>query len=226
MDTSYKIVYSRRRTISIIINPDRGVVVKAPYRTPAREIDRFVNEKSDWINKTLIKIKTLVRIDNRKGYSDGDSILMFGKEHKLKLISSKDHFVRVADDSLIEAGFVEDNNPLKIKAMLEAWFMYVARKRFTGQFAEILEKYRDYGFHPEGFAVRKMKSRWGSCSSGGMIAVSYDLIRLGVKYSEYVMIHELCHLRQHNHGAAYYKLLSEVYPDWKKVREELKKYIR
>jgi predicted metal-dependent hydrolase len=56
-DFQYKLVFSRRRTISIVISPVGGVVVKAPYRTPFRIIDRFINEKSDWIRKTLIKFK-------------------------------------------------------------------------------------------------------------------------------------------------------------------------
>jgi predicted metal-dependent hydrolase len=71
-----------------------------------------------------------------------------------------------------------------------------------------------------------MKKRWGSCSSKGKIAISYDLIRLDEIYAEYVIIHELCHLKHHNHSANYYKLLSEVYPNWKKVKGELKKFIR
>jgi predicted metal-dependent hydrolase len=225
-DFHYKIVFSRRRTISITIRPDNGVVVKAPYRTPVRAIDKFVNEKSDWIRKTLIKFDSLIRIDGQKGYFDGDSIILFGTEHKLKLISSNRHYVKLVDDSTIEAGYFTDCNPLKIKAMLESWFRHVAQARFTVKFNEILVKYSNYRFLPAGFTVRKMKSRWGSCSSKGKIAISYDLIRLDEVYGEYVIIHELCHLKHHNHSANYYRLLSEVYPGWKGVREELKKYIR
>jgi predicted metal-dependent hydrolase len=71
-----------------------------------------------------------------------------------------------------------------------------------------------------------MKSRWGSCSSSGKIALSYDLIRLSKECREYVIIHELCHLRHHNHGKGFYDLLTELYPDWKKTRAEIKRYLR
>jgi len=225
-DFRYRIIFSRRRTISIIVSPDSGVVVKAPYRTPVRSIDRFVSEKSAWINRTLKKFDSLVRIDGHKGFSDGDSILLFGRDHKLKLFQSDDYSVRLGVDDSIEAGFNIDNNPLIIKSMLESWFKFIARGRMTNKFREILIRYKDYGFNPTGFVVRTMKKRWGSCSSKGKIAVSYDLIRLDEVYGEYVIIHELCHLKHHNHSANYYKLLSEVYPGWKKVREELKKYVR
>jgi predicted metal-dependent hydrolase len=222
----YKIVFSHRRTISINIRPDPGVVVKAPYRTPIGTIHKFVTAKSVWIIKTLDKFNSLVRLDNQKGYSNDDSILLFGREHKLKLIQSDKYSVSLSNNDTIEAGFNKDSNPLIIRAHLEDWFKFVARRKLTAQFQEILTKYKDYGFLPAGFVVRTMKTRWGSCSSKGKIAISYDLIRLNEIYSEYVIIHELCHLKHHNHSASYYKLLSEVYPNWKKVRKELQKYIR
>jgi len=225
-DFQYKIIFSRRRTISINISPDHGVVVKAPYRTPVGAIRRYVNEKSSWIIKTLKGFDTLQRIDNREGYSDGDTVLLFGREHNLKLIPSNNYSVRLVIDNSIEAGFAKDKNPKIIKAMLESWFKYIAQNKFPGKFREILLKYRDYRFAPAGFIVRTMKKRWGSCSSKGKIAISYDLIRIDDIYAEYVIIHELCHLKHHDHGTNYYKLLSAIYPDWKKVREELKKYIR
>lgn len=226
VDFQYKIIFSRRRTISIVVSPDGGVVVKAPCRTPVRAIDRFVNEKSVWIRKTLNKFKLLVRIDNQTEYSDGDSILLFGREHKLKLFQSDDYSVRLGSDDTLEVSFNKDINPLIIKAMLEDWFKFIARKRLADNFRKILSKYREYGFLPTGFVVRKMKSRWGSCSSKGKIAISYDLIKLDEIFSEYVIIHELCHLKHHNHSDSYYKLLSEVYPNWKNVRGDLRKYIR
>lgn len=222
----YKIVFSHRRTISINVVPDKGVVVKAPFRTPVRTVERFVNEKSGWIIKTLNKFDSLVRIDNNEGYSDGDTIMLSGKMYKLKLVHSNKKFVRLVDNATIESGYTSENNPLMIKQLLEGWFKSVARQKLEIQFREILEKYRYYGFSPAGFAVRKMKSRWGSCSYKGKIAVSYDLVRLDEVYSEYVIIHELCHLKHHNHSANYYKLLSELYSNWKKVRQELKNYIR
>ena len=68
-------------------------------------------------------------------------------------------------------------------------------------------------------------TRWGSCSRKGLITLSTELIKLPDIYIEYVIIHELCHLKHHNHGKEYYNLLSELFPDWKKVRKDLREYI-
>jgi len=225
-ELKYRILFSRRRTISISISPDKGVVVKAPYLTPAGTIKRFVNQKSEWIKRTLNGFNSLKRIDNEKGYFDGDPILLFGRDHRLKLYQSDRYSVRIGPGDTIEAGYAMDSNPLIIRAKLEGWFKYIAQDKISMKFREILGRYSNYGFMPTDLVVRTMKKRWGSCSSRGKIAISYDLVRLDEVYTEYVILHELCHLKHHNHGAYFYRLLSEVYPEWKIVREELKKYIR
>lgn len=225
-DFEYRIRYSRRRTLSIIVSPDKGVTVKAPHRTPAGIIEKFVNEKSPWIIKCLEGFSSLQRIDSVNGYHDGDRVMLFGEFHRLRLVPSGSFNVRLRDEKIIEIEFRHKNDPLLIREVLEAWFRFIAARELTTRFSELLARYSAFGFKPAGFSVRKMKKRWGSCSSGGMIGISYDLIRLDREFSDYVIAHELCHLIHHNHGADYYKLLSEVYPQWKKMRAELKKYLR
>ncbi|MBN2667357.1 MAG: M48 family metallopeptidase [Bacteroidales bacterium] len=222
----YKVIFSRRRSISITVSPDKGVIVKAPYRTPLKIIDGFIEEKSEWIRKALVKFSALTRIDRPEGYSDGDSILMYGKEYKLSLKPDSKYSVRPGNDSTIEATWFRDNDPLIIRGMLETWFSHVAKNKLPAEFTEVLLRHKEFGFRPTGLTVRKMKSRWGSCSSKGRIALSYDLIRLSKECREYVMIHELCHLKHHNHGAGFYNLLTEVLPGWKQTRAEIKRYLR
>lgn len=223
----YKIIFSRRQSISIIVSPGKGVIVKAPYGAPAKTIDRFVNEKAEWIRKALDKFSLLIRLDKPEGYAHGDSILLYGKEHKIKLIPGINGYsVKLNPDSVIEVTWSGDNNPLIIRDILENWFSYVARHKLAGEFRDILAKYSSFGFRPTAFKVRKMKSRWGSCSSKGGISLSYDLIRLSSECREYVMVHELCHLRHHNHGKGFYDHMTEVYPGWRETRAEIKRYIR
>lgn len=224
-DFDYKIVYSKRRTLSIIVNPEKGVIVKAPLRTPVKIIHRFVHEKASWIAKTLTSFNSLRRIDCI-GYSSGDILLFEGKELTIKVIEAVRPQVRVVDGIEIEVGISGEKNSVKIRAILESWIKLTARKKLTLQFADILSRYKSYNLMPTAFTVSRMKKRWGSCSIRGRIAISYDLVRLKPVFSEYVIIHELCHLIHHNHSTDFYKLLGELYPRWKEVRKELHKYIR
>ena len=88
--------------------------------------------------------------------------------------------------------------------------------------SKALKTHENQMFKPTGLIIRSMKSRWGSCSRKGIITLSTELIKLPDIYIEYVIIHELCHLKHHNHGKEYYNLLSELFPDWKKVRKDLR----
>jgi hypothetical protein len=202
------------------------VVVKAPFHTSPSVIEKAIKEKSAWIIRSLSKFSSLIMIDNTNGYEDGDKILLFGRYFSLRLYQAQKFYVRLRDDDTIETGYQGEKTPSLIKAMLEKWFRSVARDKLTEKFREVLSRYSSFDFRPAGLTVRKMKTRWGSCSYKGKIAISYDLIRLADIFGEYVIIHELCHLKHHNHSAEYYRLLSEVYPGWKEVRKELKKYIR
>jgi len=223
---AYKIDYSRRRTLSIIVSPEKGVVVKAPVHTSVRTIEKFINAKSDWINGALKRFSSMIRIDTKEGYEEGDSVLLFGKDHRILIHNADKSSVISGENDTIIVHTRDERNPLLIKSLLDSWIIHIARTELRNLFRETLIKYENYGFSPTGFVVRKMKSRWGSCSSKGKIALSSDLIRLDRLYGEYVIIHELCHLRHHNHGSGFYDLLSEIYPDWRMVRKGLKKYIR
>ncbi|NMC38195.1 MAG: M48 family metallopeptidase [Bacteroidales bacterium] len=222
----YKVMYSRRRTLSISVSPFHGVVVRAPYATSLKTIERFISQKTEWITSCLDSFKKLVRIDGRNGYSDGDQILLYGESHVLRLVPAKSFTVRIREGRIIEIGQPGNHDPLLIRTILEKRFKIIAEKELTLRFSDALVKYKNYGFYPSGFAVSTMKKRWGSCSSKGKIAISYDLIRLRGIYADYVIAHELCHLVHHNHSEYYYRLLTEVYPGWRNVRQELRKYLR
>jgi len=221
----YKIVYSRRRSIGISVGPDSGVTVRAPYRTSIRRIENLVLSKSAWIRKHLENYKTATRINHEKVVSDGERILFRGKEYYITISESKKNSVKLTENS-IEIGLRNSEEKERARLLLEKWYKVIAEGIFRRKLEEILIRFKIYSFTPTGFAVKALKRRWGSCSSKGKITISSELVKLDDIYLEYVILHELCHLRHHNHGKEFYKLLSEVFPDWKQRRNELKKYIR
>jgi predicted metal-dependent hydrolase len=117
------------------------------------------------------------------------------------------------------------DNKEAIKRLLYKGYKTEASKIFPEILGIVLKTHENQMFNPTGLVIRSMKSRWGSCSKKGIITLSTELIKLPDIYIKYVIIHELCHLKHHNHGKEYYKLLSELFPDWKKVRKDLREYI-
>jgi predicted metal-dependent hydrolase len=219
----YTIKYSHRRSIGIIVTPDDGVIIRAPYRTPSHIIDKFVRSKSVWINRHLENYSGMVRL-NRYVQTERKSILLLGKEYKVILTLAKRNSVILGEDEIsVQIKNPEDN--VSVSKLIDTWYKRMAPKHIISATEEILARYTGYGFSPSSVSVRMMKRRWGSCSNKGKITINSELVKLDDRYLEYVILHELCHLRHHNHSQAYYKLLSEVYPDWKETRKELRKYI-
>jgi predicted metal-dependent hydrolase len=221
----YQVFYSRRRSISITISPLSGVIVRAPERTPARRINDLLLAKSGWILKHIDKHKESINIDNDKLFQNEGYVFYRGQKVNIILNASESVNVKMAGDSLvISLKNVSDKE--KAFRIFEKWFREQAVLIAERKLRELLDRLSPYNFEVSGFVVKSLKRRWGSCTSKGKITISSELIKLEDVYLEYVMIHELCHLRHHNHGKEFYRLLTELFPGWKLRRAELKSYIR
>ncbi len=223
-DIKYNVIFSRRRSISIIVRPDKSVTVRAPFRTPLNTINKFVLSKSSWIKKHLNNEPGIRLANTNRKYTSGEDFLYLGKEYKLTIIQSEENFIRLREDE-IQAGLKDVNDTDKVKCLISEWFYNKAREVITNEFLRITDKYSHYVFRPSALAIRPLKSRWGSCSPKGKITINSELIKLNPVILDYVIIHELCHLKYHNHGPDFHKLLGELVPDYKILRKELRKYL-
>ena len=223
-NVEFRVVFSRRRTLGISVLPDASVIVRVPYRTSRKTISRIVGEKSAWIIRHRDNFKNQYQNKPGRSYTNGSSQLFRGSTYILNLSESRKKFVKF-NGSSIDIGLENTGDEPTVRKMLQKAFKNEAVMYLPNMFYNIIEKNKDYGFKPTGLVIRSMRTRWGSCSNKGKITLSSELIRLSDRYIEYVIVHELCHLKQHNHGPKYYGLLSELYPDWKRARKEMKAYI-
>jgi predicted metal-dependent hydrolase len=223
-DIEYTIVFSRRRTLGISILPDSRVVVRAPLKASLATINGIVSDKAGWIRKHLDNHKTRETKKLNGDILNGEKQLYRGNECKLVVTRSEKPFVRF-NENTIELGLDNPENQVIIKRLLQLGFRNEAARIFPLKVNEALVKYSDQDFRITGLVLRTMKSRWGTCSRKGVITLNTELVKLPEKYLEYVIAHELCHLKHHNHGKEYYLLLSKLFPEWKVVRQAMKEYI-
>lgn len=223
LDIEFNVIYSRRRTLGISVLPDSRVVVRVPYLTSFKTITRIVQEKSSWIKKHRDNYRIKEPTKLNRLYVAGETHLFRGNESVLKVEKSKKTYIRFYDNT-IELGLMKTNEPEAIKRELYKGYKEEAIHAFPDLLNKVLKKYEDQMFKPTGLVIRTMKRRWGSCSNKGQITLSTELIKLSDLFIEYVILHELCHLKHHNHGSGYYKLLSDLFPEWKIVRKELRNY--
>jgi Predicted metal-dependent hydrolase len=224
-DIEFKVIYSRRRSIGISVLPDSSVIVRVPYLTSIKTISRIVNEKYSWVLKHRDNYRKLDNSPAKKSYTSGETHLFHGNQSVLKIEKSGKSYVRFYDNT-IELGTEKTDDTPVIRRLLYKGYKAEALKNFPELFNKVLRDHENQMFKPAGLVIRTMKRRWGSCSNKGVITLSTELIKLSDLYIEYVITHELCHLKHHNHGPQFYKLLSEVFPGWKTVRKELRKYIQ
>ncbi len=99
------------------------------------------------------------------------------------------------------------------------------KERARDLIAKILDIYSHYyGFKYSGFSIRNQSTRWGSCSNKGHLNFNYKLLFLPLRLAEYVVVHELCHLKEMNHSDKFWKLVARIFPNYKELREEIKKF--
>lgn len=223
-EIEFKVVYSGRRTLGISVLPDSSVIVRVPDRTPDSTITRIVKEKASWIIKHRDNYKFQKNFRPDRRYHDGEAHMFRGYEAVLKIARATGTSI-CFNNGTIEMGMKNPDDTRAVKALLYKGYKEEAMKHFPLIFNNILEQHKNQSFKPTGLIIRTMKRRWGSCSNKGIITLSTELIKLPDLYLEYVIVHELCHLKHHNHGNGYYKLLSDLFPGWKQVRKEMKTFI-
>jgi predicted metal-dependent hydrolase len=111
----------------------------------------------------------------------------------------------------------------RIGKLVTGWYRSHSRRVFEERLSVCFPRVEPLGIAYPEIAVREMKLRWGSCTAGGRILLNVKLIQVPKDLIDYVIIHELCHLKEHNHSPAFYVLLDRVLPDWRERRVRLNK---
>ncbi len=218
------VTLTRRRSMSIIVRPDMQVEVKAPLRASIPRLLRQVEEKGYWILKHREKFRGRAGANKPKQYVEGELFGYLGNKYALKLVESKIAGIKLVD------GFMEVHGRSKtasaIKAQLRFWYHEKAREIFEQRLPLCIKACEDLKLpQHKTVNIKKMKRKWGSCATDRTISLNPELVAAPLECVDYVIIHELCHLREHNHSPRYYKILTAAMPAWKAYKELLNKSV-
>jgi predicted metal-dependent hydrolase len=208
----------RKKTISLHIGKSSEVTVCAPYFTPMDEISRFVQEKQIWISRTIQKQSQTLRLDREKEYITGEHFYYLGQFFPLEAFF----------EPLENAGVVFWNNCFYLNApqnkdMRKHYFVSWYKKKAREFISERLHHFsRELRIQPQGMRITSAQTRWGSCSEENNLAFSFRLIMATPEAIDYVVVHELMHIREKNHSSKFWKLVVEVMPQFKLQRRWLR----
>jgi len=205
----------RRRTrIAINIDPAGHVVLDAPKHTGHNDVEALVREHGRWLRYRLNKVREQTAHLGRMGYQPGEIVLYLGKP--LMLVHHSGEKVMLEND-VIKVPLGDEQST---REHVRSWYQHQADTLL----GEVLDHHLQLpwlqGQLPK-WRHRFMKSQWGSCSAKGLISLNTHLVRTPIRLIEYVVLHELCHLRHHNHSRRFHALMSTHMPDWPSRSKEL-----
>ncbi len=217
---TYRLHRGARKRMRIVVNPELMVNVYAPLFAEDERIREALRKKAPWIVRMLDKQETYHPLPTPKRYVSGETFVYLGRQYRLKVADGcrqpaklRGRFLRVWVD--------DKNNTEKIRKEINAWYRERAREVFGRYLGKCFEIASCHGVPEPLLSIRVMRRRWGSCSPAGRITLNLNLVKVPVHCIEYVIMHELCHLKCHNHSKAFYSLLTRCQPDWRKRKEAL-----
>jgi len=199
------------------------VVVKAPWYVTNTEIQDAVESKRKWIIDKLEEYQASPR--KLKEYVDGEKFQILGKSYFLNIYFKEINNAKLKVEKgtitvILPLDYAEKDNTEIIKKMIDKMYNMIAKQEVEKAMKKMT---KIVGLAPKEYRIRKVKSEWGSCSSNRKITINQDLIMYSRHAVEYVVLHEICHLRHMNHSKSFWAMVEKYMPDYKEAEKELKK---
>jgi predicted metal-dependent hydrolase len=218
----FDVRFSRRKSLAINVFPGGEVKLVAPKSTTIEKIKEKVQKKAAWILRQKWHFAAFNAIFPKRHYISGETHRYLGKQYRLKIIEADRNNAKLIGGYLI-VNTREKANSKRTKLILESWYREHAKVRFPLILANSYKHLQKIGIPNPVLEIKTMEKRWGSCTSAGKMTLNLELIKAPLPCIEYVIIHELCHLKQHHHGKEFFDILSRVMPDWEKRKLRLEK---
>ncbi len=206
--------------ILIKVHPDCRVVVSAPQDTDDQQVLNAVEKRGRWIYQQLRDFRKQLEYITPRQYISGESHYYLGKQYMLKVIvaPSDTQGVKMLRGKLEVT--LRHKSAEKVLQLLTDWYKARAREVFAKRLSAMLEQALWVSDSPP-LRILTMQTQWGSCSPNGRVTLNPNLVKAPRECIDYVILHELCHLAEHNHSERFYRLMGQVMPDWEKTKKRL-----
>lgn len=196
------------------ITENGELVVKAPRWLPQFEINRFINSKERWIEKTLGKFAQRSADSIVHTFESGDQFYYLGQLYPLSL--SEEYGSRV---TFKQGFYTKSASKSEVKSKLVKWYKTKAKELLEIRLMTYAQQ-NDFSFSK--MRISSAKTRWGSCTGKNVVSLNWKLIMMPQEIMDYVIVHELCHTVHHNHSKNFWHLVESITPDWKSKRKWLR----
>ncbi len=206
----------RARTARLSVGPRRPLEIVVPRGISGAAIDRILEGKRHWIEKHVPEARERAVAKHRLGLERPGVVWLGGRPVPLERVEGGRSIAELRNGRVVVRG-----PAIAATAALARWYRREARRRIA---AAVGREGARLGLRYGAIGVRDQRTRWGSCSSRGTLSFSWRLVVAPVSVLEYVVVHELCHLRQPNHSRAFWELVATASPDAQEQRRWLREH--
>jgi hypothetical protein len=211
-----KIIRSRRRTIALEITSRATLVVRAPLRASAADIEEIILQKSSWILRKIGEIKRRP-FSPRHEYAEGELFLYLGRSYPLQFVENGNLTIERGDRLYVSRTLMPD-----IRNELKRWYMKEAIREIPARCMWFSLK---TGHVPATIRITDARQRWGSCTHNGGLNFSWRLIQAPPEMVDYVVVHELVHISQPDHSKKFWDKVRKIMPDYELRRHWLQDHV-
>ncbi len=208
----------RRRSIGLQINDD-GLTVSMPLRASEKWLHSVLQEKAGWVVDKLDNWQS--RKAPQQKWEDGEALMFRGESFTLRVIASRFKTPPQLNPTELIVHVPDCSNQAAVKKTVQQWYKQEALRVFgecVEHFAPIL------GVAPRELKLTSARTQWGSCNAQGVVRLNWQLVTMPLPLIDYVVVHELAHLREMNHSAAFWRVVESVCPDYAGIRRELRNW--
>lgn len=220
----YSVVRSRRRKTSEIIVDEENVIVRTPYDKSIEDINNIVREKANWIRKKQLEYKSASPEIVKPLFDKGSTLPYLGRNYPLRVVNIQKEIKCDENIKLVNGEFLISSQSPKvsrkhIKYLYEEWLFEKARSIFD-------QKTRAYctemGINSPEVVIKHLKNRWGSATKDNIINLNANLLKAPENVIDYIILHELCHIKIKKHSHHFWDMLHKFMPNYQEKLEWLR----
>ena len=216
--------FENRKRLSITVHPDKSITAKAPLGKTVDAVLERIKKRASWIIKQKQYFERFQPLPPEKQYVSGETFLYLGRQYRLKVRKDKQETVKLIGRYL-NVYTKDTGNKKRIKYLVDSWYLEHGKIIIMRHFEQCFESIKRISISYPKIRFRRMKNRWGSFGKTGTITLNTELINAPLYCIDYVIVHELCHLKYPNHGKKFFQLLTRLMPDWKQRKKRLERVI-
>jgi predicted metal-dependent hydrolase len=219
----YTVVRRERTTLEIAVEPDSTVVVAAPASATLEAIAERVRRRGAWVRQQQRFFAQYIPLTPERRFVAGETHLYLGRHYRLKVVPAARASVKLIRGFIVVES-CEHNRPEATRDLLYIWYRERAQMKFADRLEANLLRFPDpEAVRPRSVIIRQLRQRWGSMSPTCRLLLNRRLIEAPIDGIDYVITHELCHIREPHHNPAFFRLLNRVLPDWQRRKDRLER---